>query len=487
MVAVARPSHPARERRPSEPFDWASVSLNQVLESGARLEASVFVTKAGQAKALIENGRYGYVRMATLVSYCDYPGRFKRAYVSSKLGEKFYLPSQLNELMPRATKYISTGRTRNIDDLRIGENTLLVTRSGTVGHCAIASKALIGGVFSDDVIRVKTHENFSLGYLCAYLKSSVGQTILKSSDYGAVVKHIEPAHLLNLPVPDAPRLWQIQIHHAVMASFRLRDEANALISLAYLKLQHALNLPNVEALEPPANGENGLVSFSVPVTQLDNRLEANYHNPLVANIIKHLQINAQKVLSLGDRQLTQSIILPGRFKRCYVESEYGVPFIGGKEIVELDPRGDKYLSIKRHKGRITDELTLRENMILVTRCGTIGKVNIVPKPWEGWAASEHILRAVPATPDIAGYVYAWLSSEWALPLIRRHTYGAVVFVIDQYQLASVPVPLIDQQQITDINELVLDANEKRYLAFAKEQEAMTMFNKEILGVEASIA
>jgi hypothetical protein len=30
------------------------------------------------------------------------------------------------------------------------------------------------------------------------------------------------------------------------------------------------------------------------------------------------------------------------------------------------------------------------------------------------------------------------SSEWALPLIRRHTYGAVVFEIDQHQLAEVP-------------------------------------------------
>jgi len=242
-------------------------------------------------------------------------------------------------------------------------------------------------------------------------------------------------------------------------------------------------LPVVEELNPPANSDNGLRCFSVNVGDLNRRLEANYHNPLAQAITQHLHQHAAQILALGDKQITQKIILAGRFKRVYVDEKQGIPFLGGKEILELDPRGEKYLSLKHHGERIAEQLTLDENMILITCSGTIGKVNIVPKHWQGWAGSQHILRVVPTSAEWAGYLYAWLSSEWALPLIRRHTYGAVVFEIDQYQLADVPVPLLsDVALMSEINNLVLRANELRFIAFTKEQEALRLFNEEVLGI-----
>jgi type I restriction enzyme S subunit len=273
-----------------------------------------------------------------------------------------------------------------------------------------------------------------------------------------------------------------------MESFRLRDESNNLIERARRTLQTLLRLPTIEDMAPQPNGGNGLVNFSVNVRNLNQRLEANYHNPLAQAVTAHLQSHAAHVLKLGDTALTNNIILPGRYKRICVGEKQGVPFIGGKEILELDPRGEKYLSLKHHGVRIAEQLTLHENMILVTRSGTIGKVNLVPKHWEGWAGSEHILRAIPASASWAGYLYAWLSSEWALPLIRRHTYGAVVFEIDQHQLAEVPVPLLaDENQMREINAMVLRANELRYLAFEKEQEALRIFNEDVLGLSGTEA
>ena len=81
-------------------------------------------------------------------------------------------------------------------------------------------------------------------------------------------------------------------------------------------------------------------------------------------------------------------------------------------------------------------------MCLITRSGTIGKIMIVPKHWTGWVANEHCLRLSPRNKVIAGYIYAWLSTDYALPLIVRHTYVAVVDEIDDKQLAEVPIPLL---------------------------------------------
>lgn len=361
------------------------------------------------------------------------------------------------------------------------EGQLLLSRSGTIGNVTLVNKTLEKFLVSEHAIRIEAKKN--IGYLYSFFKSKTGRSIVESLIHGAVIHQIEPSHLLGILIPNAPLLLQSHIHHTITESFNLRDESNDLIALAQAKLKAALSLPTVEELNPPANGDNGLRCFSVAIENLNHRLEANYHNPLAQAITQHLQQHAAQVLELGDRKLTRKIMLAGRFKRVYVDEQQGVPFLGGKEILELDPRGEKYLSLKHHGERIAEQLTLDENMILITCSGTIGKVNIVPKHWQGWAGSQHILRAVPISADWAGYLYAWLSSEWALPLIRRHTYGAVVFEIDQYQLAQVPVPLLaDITLMQEINNLVLRANELRYTAFTKEQEALRLFNEDVLGI-----
>lgn len=463
-----------------QPFGWVSVPIQSVFEGGLRLDASVYATAAKQAETAIQSNQYGCVPIHELASVNHCP-RFKRIFVQ-KSKFPIFQPSQIGELNPSPAAYISDKTLADLNALRVSEGQILMTCSGTVGNVTYVSKTLAGNIFSHDLLRINSHDEHHAGYLYAYFKSQQGRTLIQSNNYGAVIQHVEPAHLLKLPIPDAPVLLKTHIHYTITESFHLRDESNVLIEQARAKLQAALKLPTVESLAPPPNGENELRSFSVNVASLSQRFEANYHNPLAQAVMNHLHDHAFQVLTLGDKQLTKKIILPGRFKRVYVGEKQGIPFIGGKEILELDPRGEKYLSLKHHGARIADQLILQENMILITCSGTIGKVNIVPTHWEGWAGSQHMLRAVPASSAWAGYLYAWLSSEWALPLIRRHTYGAVVFEIDQHQLAEVAVPILaDVALMHEINALVLRANELRYMAFAKEQEALLVFNEEVLG------
>ncbi|MEI6067392.1 MAG: restriction endonuclease subunit S [Methylococcaceae bacterium] len=483
MVATTAQQAPVNRDAPIKPqtFSWVSVPVQSVFESGLRLEASVYATEAKQAETAIQSNPHGCVPIHELATIHHCP-RFKRVFVQ-KSQFPIYQPSQIGELNPSPAAYISDKTLVDLDALRVSEGQILMTCSGTVGNVTYVSKTLAGNIFSHDLLRIRSHNEHHAGYLYAYFKSEQGRTLIQSNNYGAVIQHVEPAHLLKLPIPDAPAILKTHIHHTVTESFNLRDESNALISQARAKLQAALKLPAVEELNPPANGDNGLRCFSVNVADLNHRLEANYHNPLAQAITQHLHKHAAQVLALGDKKITQKIILAGRFKRVYVDKKQGVPFLGGKEILELDPRGEKYLSLKHHGERIAEQLTLDENMILITCSGTIGKVNLVPKHWQGWAGSQHILRVVPASAEWAGYLYAWLSSEWALPLIRRQTYGAVVFEIDQYQLAQVPVPLLaDVVLMHEINTLVLRANELRYTAFIKEQEALRLFNEDVLGL-----
>ena len=88
------------------------------------------------------------------------------------------------------------------------------------------------------------------------------------------------------------------------------------------------------------------------------------------------------------------------------------------------------------------------------------------------------MRIVPATDDIAGYIYCWLNTDYAYRLIVRNTYGSVVDEIDDQQLAQVVIPLLkNESRQKEINDKVLQANNLRYQAYLKEREAAKMMEE----------
>lgn len=120
-------------------------------------------------------------------------------------------------------------------------------------------------------------------------------------------------------------------------------------------------------------------------------------------------------------------------------------------------------------------------MILVSDRGTIGKVALVPKHWNGYAVSQNVLKLVPANNNIAGYLYVFLASDIGNVLINRQTYGSVVDMIDNNSLINVEVPILKNQTVqAEINSLALQANEKRYQAYLLEQEALKKMNDEVI-------
>ena len=183
---------------------------------------------------------------------------------------------------------------------------------------------------------------------------------------------------------------------------------------------------------------------------------------------------------MGDGRISENIILPGRFKRVYVEEGQGQVFFSGKDVMELDPSDKKYLSFSQHDKRIKEQLTIHKGMILVTCSGTVGKVAMVPKHWDGWAMTHDIIRLVPQE-RMEGYSYIWLQSPFARSLIEAMSYGSVVPHIEISHIREIPVPILKDNEVQiEINRLALEANSMRYEAYQLEQEAMQVMNDEVL-------
>lgn len=306
--------------------------------------------------------------------------------------------------------------------------------------------------------------------------------MIRSNIYGSVIQQIEPEHLATIPIPDAPKEMKSKVDNLIVQSYTLRDESNALIDEATQLLIDELRLPAIEDFNVGYFKKDAPVeTFNVKLSDMEYRLDASYHVPIVEAITKHLTKHAEKVTTVADKRISKSIILPGRFKRVYVEEGQGRVFIGGKQLFELDPSNKKYLSLSQHGDRIEKQLELHENMTLITCSGTIGKVALVGKHWENWTANQHIIRVVPADDRIAGYLNIFLASDYGYHLITRHTYGAVIDEIDNTHVSRIPIPLLKNHDVQlQINALALEANEKRYEAYKLEQKALEIMDEEVI-------
>jgi len=478
---VLRPVEPAV--LPEEELRWCSVTLKEVLRRGSRLEASVFDVEGRHAREVLNRCKWPRVHVCGRdgLATAFYPTRFKRIIVEQS-EYPLILPSQIQEINPRPKTYLSPLCNTDFELLKAQKGQILLTRSGTIGNCSIVSDTLNGKTLSDDIIRITCKTGTDTGYLYAFLRTKTGNALIRTNEYGAVVSHIEPEHLENVPIPDPPPMLKKRIHDLVMKSYTLRDESNDLLEEAERILYDALDLPPLSKLRPRYFDKTaGVRNYAVKLSQLSGRLDASYHVPIVDAILRRLKKEAADITTIGDPRISKRIILPGRFARVYVQEGQGTVFFGGKQLYELDPANKKYLSLAKHGNRIKKDLMLTENMTLITRSGTVGKVALVPAHWANWVANEHIIRVEPASSDIGGYLYVFLTTDYGRELITRFTYGAVVDEIDDHHVSRIPIPFLQNASTQpEINRLALEANTKRTEAYRAEQEAIRITNDEVI-------
>ena len=456
---------------------YTSVSLKEVFNNNLRFEASAFSIDAKLAKEKILKNKNGYVYAWSkngIIKECFYGGRAKRNYVDKNTdgATGFLGSSEMLNVLPKPIKFLSSN-VIDIEPFQVKEGTILISRSGTIGNVTFVNKTLSRFLISEHAIRIITKDY--AGYLYAYLQTETGKTIVKSNIFGAVVDQIEPQHFEKIIVPNAPEVLKKEIHEHVIESYDLRDKSNNLVKKAEKVLYEELQLGPIEEIKTEYFVSSvELRNYSTKLSDLKLRLDGSFHLPLYKSIQNHIKQFCSEIKYLKSREISESIILPGRFKRTYVESDmHGIKFIGGKQINDLNPPSEKYLSKSIHVTRLGKELLLHENCILITRSGTIGKVSLVPKHWENWAANEHIIRVFPKSKEIAGYLYCWLNSDYGHEMIKKYTYGAVVDEIDTNHVGDIPLPLLkNEKKQKEINELILQANELRYQAHLQEQEAI---------------
>lgn len=157
------------------------------------------------------------------------------------------------------------------------------------------------------------------------------------------------------------------------------------------------------------------------------------------------------------RDITSGIFHAGREGRQWVDHpDYGVPFLGSTDILQADLSTLPLLSAKQVQGN--PHFTIQSGWTLITRSGSIGRMAYARSDMAGMACSEHVLRVVANNAKVpSGYLYAFLSSKFGVPLIIGGTYGSVIQSIESIHIENLPVPRFGEVFEFEVHSLVDEA------------------------------
>jgi type I restriction enzyme, S subunit len=161
------------------------------------------------------------------------------------------------------------------------------------------------------------------------------------------------------------------------------------------------------------------------------------------------------------------------FSRQWVtEPEFGVPFLSNSDMPNADLSTVPLLRKSYAESRALRHLALARGMTLITCSGTIGRMTYVRDDMAGMWSSQHIMKVAPDPAQIApGYLYAFLSSKYGVPLVVSGTYGAIIQHIEPEHIAKLPVPRFPRDIELSIAKLVDAAADARSEAVALLKEA----------------
>ena len=313
------------------------------------------------------------------------------------------------------------------------------------------------------------------GYLYAYLSSKFGVPMITSGTYGAIIQHIEPHHIAQLPVPRLHINAENEIHNLVDKAATYRSRSSDVLNLAVESLAEEAGIPQLPEVTSPIP----FCITQVCVSDIKRRFDAFYHSDYRLKPIKHYEEHSVPTISLDS--IASSIVEPPRLKRPKVdESEHGIPFFGTSALMQVDPEMSYYIS-KNHAS--TSEFIVNQMSVLVPRSGQIsGIIGSAVLPYGqliGGAVSEDAIRINCSTLEDAGFVFVALNSSYGLRQLKARAYGSSIPHLDVYQIGKVVVPELNLKKRKEIGEQGLEVSQLRGQAIELELKAKTILEQSI--------
>ena len=366
------------------------------------------------------------------IAKCWQPKRFKMIHAVKGEDKVPYLrPYDIFNYLPVTTSWLSKSKINNLSTYEIKPEMILQTMSGrNLGPLSSADSYISKFIIGSDMIRVEIKNEIERYYVLAYLKSKIGQALLKQDKTGSVIDHLSPSQLESKLIPRFCNNEERKISKKMKNAVTIREKARETIQsiLEFYENQ----LPDIPRNLPLKNG------WAVKAKNLRGRLDVAPHNPV-------LQKTRQELKKIGGEQLKKfsNVNKPaGRYKTRYVDQEYGTPILSGGQILQSTPINLQYMA----KDALSDlvRYTLHSGYIAFQADGRAEDSLAIPvminSERDGWLASGHVCRLNPKNDVDGGWLYLSIRSYHAQIQLRALACGSVVDALYEDDLEGVILP-----------------------------------------------
>ena len=204
---------------------------------------------------------------------------------------------------------------------------------------------------------------------------------------------------------------------------------------------------------------------------MDGLFHSNYHQEALALLMELPEGRRTTVGELADR-----VFQPPIFKRISVEDpRYGAPFFGTSALMRADPDAS-YLLSRRTKGFA--DLFVDETTVLIPSYGQlVGIIGHAVLPYGnvvGATVTHLATRIFCPNEASAGYLAAYLSSEYGRRQLKARAFGGSIPHLDAPMVAGVTVPRLDDAQMEEFGRRAFAARTARHDAVYREREARAL-------------
>ncbi|MEE0671617.1 methylation-associated defense system restriction endonuclease subunit S MAD5 [Prevotella sp.] len=410
-------------------------------------------------------------------------GRNKRVYTTPEFGDPFLSNSDASSASPFTTcKYSS--KKYGFDEKAILKGGMILTgRVGAIGQTVFVPKYWenFRTQGSDNIIRIVVKPQFRNGFIYAYLASRIGNLSFWRHATGGVQPFITDKMVGELPIPEFPDTFQQEVDDLIQESARLREEAADMLSEAdrLLKKEAGLRdlVPEDYDYYGPRNAERKVSCFTI------KRKDITTTTINAFNLSERIR-KTKASITCTTKPLREVLLGGETFSSTSVPSievkpEHGVMFINQKDIFDNIIKG-KWVS----KRNVSLDRLVEYGEVIVACDGTLGENELfcralfANEDLSGALISTHFIR-MKSDGVPSGYLYTWLNSDYGFRFIRNCQAGTKLCHPIPKMFLEIPVPIISEESMNQIDTMVKNAYTKRYEANNCERKAIRMVEQEI--------
>ncbi len=412
------------------------------------------------------------------------PPIFKRQFCKeTERSVQYFQSSDVPMVSERSNVFVLRKQAEKIDAI-VKENDILVTGFGTIGNVRLVTELQDGTCYANNVARIKAKENVPYGFLYAFMASKYANAQLNKNASGSVVRYIEAPGVKRTLVPIFPQEKQEQIHKLIIDATQKRIEANRLLEEAEKKLYIYTKLPqltteNYDYFGVRSNNRN-VSYFSKSISKIDTTTINAFNHSYRIEKTKELIRETCNTITLEEMLDANKLFSTGSFPRVEVNPPNGIMLINQKDIFNTIIKGKRI-----SKRKVNTDNLLEYGEVLIAGVGTLGeneafcRTIFANEELEGQLVSGEFIRMKTNEKYLSGYLFAWLSSDYGFRLIRNTQTGTKLCRPIPRLLLQIPVPILDNSQMEEIDKLVKKAHTLYHLSNNNENQAISLVENEI--------